>query len=274
MSDAIDAKARAIAHMATGCDVEPQRPAPGWHTNKCDDITTAIADAMRAQFEAGTRAGVERAIAHVNEFEGRAKSNRRWWEAFGNADAVRAWTGRQLTAHDIADELDQLRAALPASPPSDPRPGAETVERCPRCKRPRRILANGVACWNTGGPYCIPRDEPAAPQAEPRDEGALSHDELCDVNDIDPAIGRPTKPCNCNRWWHDSRRCRCGHLVGEHPGETGRCANYLRCLCQGFSPAAPVTRPAGEPVEARAATVAESATVGEAQTGTKKGGAE
>lgn len=42
------------------------------------------------------------------------------------------------------------------------------------------------------------------PTAEDQEEyeaavAMMGHDEHCDVRDVDPAIGRATKPCNCGK---------------------------------------------------------------------------
>ena len=62
------------------------------------------------------------------------------------------------------DPRGALLNALEAAGPAE--------ERCPRCQRTRHVAADGSCCWNTGGPYCVPRapEVPTpGPAPEPRD---------------------------------------------------------------------------------------------------------
>jgi hypothetical protein len=261
----VEAKARKLARRI-------QDGLPGLHSQTClcidceKALTTAIGDALRAQYQAGALAAIEaarRAVAKWADDAGRDGLHA--ISCDGAADAI----GSRVEGLSIGCDCDGPNdacpwCAIPVSPPSDPRPGAETV-RCPRCKRPRRILANGVACWNTGGPYCIPRDEPAVPQAEPRDEGAKRQPWTCDDCGEERSASEDT--CQCGFEAEDEKWPRkvgafhalCDALgLVDHAEGVGPCYPSTEEACRlareiALSASAhvecPAPRPAGVPTQ-------------------------
>jgi hypothetical protein len=118
MSDAIDEKARQVAHgklFLDGCyygeqDDEEEGGVYPYHSRFCDSMTAAIADALRAHGIAAARAFGERIATFLDDEAVRE-------DGLGLFTAAAA---SRFYAKKIRATLPD--AALPASPPSDPRP--------------------------------------------------------------------------------------------------------------------------------------------------------